>query len=162
MQTVAQSRGRILAELFQGLITLMCLKGQCHEIFDFVWTPCGSRVNLQTHFCLQVRFKVSAAWYCSHYLPHQCLGHQWQVCAYNWHRWQICCRCRWFRGQFCQRCRWHRWQMCHQGLWYRCCTLTYLREFTKKFKTVLKRYSGLGGNWFMKKPEAKTLVTLSL
>jgi hypothetical protein len=34
-----------------------------------VWTPLGSIVNLKKHFCLQVHFKVSAAWYCSHYLP---------------------------------------------------------------------------------------------
>ncbi len=41
-----------------------------HKSFNyFVWTPLGSRVNLQMHLCLQVHFKVSAAWYCSHYLP---------------------------------------------------------------------------------------------
>ncbi len=34
-----------------------------------VWTPLGSRVYLKIHFCLQVHFKVSTAWYCSHYLP---------------------------------------------------------------------------------------------
>jgi hypothetical protein len=72
--------------------------GQCHEIFDFwffswisfcqasdtwqmekifkqknfnnlVWAPLGSRVNIYLNFCLQVHFKVSASWYCSHYLP---------------------------------------------------------------------------------------------
>jgi hypothetical protein len=36
---------------------------------NFVWTPLGSRVNIYINFCLQVQFKVSAAWYCSHYLP---------------------------------------------------------------------------------------------
>ncbi len=36
---------------------------------NFVWTPLGSRVNICIHFCLQVYFLVSAAWYCSHYLP---------------------------------------------------------------------------------------------
>ena len=36
---------------------------------NFVWTPVGSRVNIYIHFCLQVHFKVSAAWYCCHYLP---------------------------------------------------------------------------------------------
>ncbi len=35
-----------------------------HKSFNyFVWTPLGSR------FCLQVHFRVSAAWYCFHYLP---------------------------------------------------------------------------------------------
>ncbi len=36
---------------------------------NFVWTTLGSRVNIYTNFCLQVHFKVSAAWYCCHYLP---------------------------------------------------------------------------------------------
>ncbi len=36
---------------------------------NFVWSPLGSRVNIYIHFCLQVHFQVSAAWYCSHYLP---------------------------------------------------------------------------------------------
>ncbi len=35
-------------------------------------------------------------------------------------------------------------------------------EFSKKFETVLMEYSGAGGNWFIKKPEAKILVTLSI
>ncbi len=35
----------------------------------FVWTPLGSRVNLQILFCLQVHFKVSATRYCSHNFP---------------------------------------------------------------------------------------------
>jgi hypothetical protein len=48
---------------------------QMEEIFNqknvnyFVWTLLGSRVNIHINFCLQVHFKVSAAWYCSHYLP---------------------------------------------------------------------------------------------
>ncbi len=36
---------------------------------NFVWTPLGSRVNIYITFCLQVHFKVAAAWYCCHYLP---------------------------------------------------------------------------------------------
>ncbi len=36
---------------------------------NFVWAPLGSRVNIYINFCLQVHFKVSAAWYFSHYLP---------------------------------------------------------------------------------------------
>ncbi len=36
---------------------------------NLVWTPLGSRVNIYINFCLQVHFKVSAAWYCCHYLP---------------------------------------------------------------------------------------------
>ncbi len=36
---------------------------------NFVLAPLGSRANININFCLQVHFKVSAAWYCSHYLP---------------------------------------------------------------------------------------------
>jgi hypothetical protein len=36
---------------------------------NFVWAPLGSRVTIYINFCLQVHIKVSAAWYCSHYLP---------------------------------------------------------------------------------------------
>ncbi len=106
---------------------------------NFVWAPLGSRGNIYIHFCLQVHFKVSAAWYCSHYR----------------HRWQICRRCRWYRWQFatgvvdtggkfaagivdtggkfatgvnstrgnggkiCRQCRWYRWQICRRCRWYR-------------------------------------------
>ena len=36
---------------------------------NFVWSLLGSRGNIYKNFCLQVHFQVSAAWYCSHYLP---------------------------------------------------------------------------------------------
>jgi hypothetical protein len=45
------------------------------------------------------------------------------------------------------------------------CTLAceYLREFLKKFETVLMGYSGAGGKLiYEKKPEAKNLLTLSI
>ena len=35
----------------------------------FVWTPLGRKVNIYINFSLKVHLKVSAAWYCSHYLP---------------------------------------------------------------------------------------------
>jgi hypothetical protein len=38
----------------------------------------------------------------------------------------------------------------------------HLRGFSKKFEMTLKLYSGYGERWFMKKPKAKNLVTLSL
>ncbi len=50
----------------------------------------------------------------------------------------------------CHRCRWHRWQTL---------SCEYLREFSKKFETVLMEYSGAGGKLIHeKKPEAKNLV----
>ncbi len=42
---------------------------QSENFTNFVWTPLGSKVNIVTNFCLQVHLKVSAACYCSHYLP---------------------------------------------------------------------------------------------
>ncbi len=90
---------------------------------------------------------------------HRCRWHQWQICRrYLWHLatginntskigGKICRRCRWYRQQFCRQCCWHGWQICHRCRWYRWCTLTceYLREFLKKFETVLTQYSGAGG-----------------
>jgi hypothetical protein len=35
----------------------------------FIWSPLGSRGNIYINFCIQVHFQVSAAWYCSNYLP---------------------------------------------------------------------------------------------
>ncbi len=130
---------------------------------NFVSTSLGSRVNIYVNFCLQVHFKVSAAWYCCHYLPTVSTTPMANlppvslipvaICNWrHWHRWQICRRYRWHRwqiaaginitsengGKNCHRCRWYRWQICHRCRWYRWCTLTreYLHEFSKKFETV--------------------------
>ncbi len=91
---------------------------------NFVGTPLDSRVNIYINFCLQVHFKVSAAWYCSHCLPSVSL-----IPVES---------CRWYR--------WHWWQICHRCLWYWWCSLTceYLREFSKKIETVIMGYSGAG------------------
>ncbi len=35
----------------------------------FFWTPLGSRFIIWINFFLQVHFKLSAVWYCSHCLP---------------------------------------------------------------------------------------------
>ncbi len=68
---------------------------------NFVWTPLGSRVNIYVNFCIHFHFKVSAAWYCCHYLPPLIPV-------------AICHRRRWHRGQICRQYRWHRWQICRQ------------------------------------------------
>ncbi len=62
-----------------------------------------------------------------------------------------CCQRR--RWQNCHRCRWYRWQ----AVWYRWCTLTseYLREFSKKFQTVVMGYSGAGGKLTQEKTRSK-------
>ncbi len=106
---------------------------------------------------------MSAAWYCSHYLPPVSTPVLLTLVA-------ICHRRRWNRRQvaagivdiggqqhkgnwwqnltpvslipaaichrFCHRCRWHQW-----------CTLTceYLREFSKKFEITLLLFSGAWG-----------------
>ncbi len=112
--------------------------------------PSGSRVNIYINFCLQVHFKMSAAWYCSHYLL-RC----------HWHQWQICRRCRWYRWQLatfvivtsgkfvagivdtCDKCATDinnpsetGGKICHRCCWFWWCTLSceYLREFSKKIR----------------------------
>ncbi len=46
----------------------------------------------------------------------------------------------------CHRCRWHRWQTL---------SCEYLREFLKKFETVLMEYSGAGGKLILKRTRSK-------
>ncbi len=71
---------------------------------NFVWSPLGSRGNICINFCFQVHFQVSAAWYCSHYLPPASLtpaATGGKICRRcRWYRWQICRWCRWYRRQF--------------------------------------------------------------
>ncbi len=69
---------------------------------NFVWTSLGCRVNIYINFCLQVHFKVSAAWYCCHYLPPVTTPMAnlppvslipVAIChRRHWHRWQSCRR----------------------------------------------------------------------
>jgi hypothetical protein len=120
---------------------------------NFIWSPLGSRGNIYINFCLQVHFQVSAAWYCSNYLP---------PVSMTW--WQIFRRCRWYRWQFatgvnntrgtggkiCRRCLWYRWQICrrcHRCRWHWWWTLTceYLREFSQKFEMIQRLLSGAWG-----------------
>ncbi len=48
----------------------------------------------------------------------------------------------------CQRCRWHRWQTL---------SCEYLREFSKKFETVLTEYSGAGGKLIHEKNQKQKI-----
>ncbi len=78
------------------------------NFYNFVWAPLGSRGNIYVNFCLQVHFKVSAAWYCSHsnLLAVSLIRRSWhrqQICRrYRWHRWQICHRCQQHKGNWWQ------------------------------------------------------------
>ncbi len=157
---------------------------------NFVWSPLGSRGNIYLNFCLQVHFQVSAAWYCSHYLPpvsttplanlppvpliRRCQLRRWQIATgFN--------NTRGTGGKICSRCRWHRWQICRRCCWYRrqfatgvnlppvlLTTVAHLdlrispRIFEKirNDPDVIIRGLGEGDSW--QKPEAKNLVTLSL
>ncbi len=128
---------------------------------NYFWAPLGSRVNIYINFCLQVHFKVSAACYCSHYLPPvsttpvaylppvslipvaNCHWHRW-------HRWQIC----------------HRFQQ-HKGNWWKNLLPVFLTsvvhldlrtsprifEKIRNDPNVIFRGLGEGDSW--KKPEAK-------
>ncbi len=67
---------------------------------NFAWAPLSSRVNIYINFCLQIHFQVSAAWYCSHYLPPASLTPAANL--HRWHRWQICHRCQQHKGNWWQ------------------------------------------------------------
>ncbi len=69
---------------------------------DFVWTPLGSNDNIYMNFCLQVHFKMSAAWYCSHYLPPVSLTPVANLPPVSL-----------IRVAICHPRRWHQWQICH-------------------------------------------------
>ncbi len=81
---------------------------------NFVWAPLGSRVTIFKTFCLQVHFKVSAAWYCSHYLPPVSTTPAANLPPASLIPVAICHRRRWHRRQICRWYRWHRWQICHR------------------------------------------------
>ncbi len=118
---------------------------------NFVLTPLGSRINMYINFCFQVHFKVSAAWYCCHYLlpvsttpvanlPPVSLipvaitgvvvsGGKFATGIVD------------TGGKFAagiNNASENGEKICHRCCWYRWCTLTreYLREFSKKFETV--------------------------
>ncbi len=67
--------------------------------FNYFFTHLGRRVNIWINLLLQVHFKVSAVWYCSHYFPPVLLTLVANlpsalipvaICQRrNWHRWQI-------------------------------------------------------------------------
>ncbi len=81
----------------------------------FVWIPLGSRVNIYIDFCLQVKFQISAAWYCTHYLPLVSLTPVANLLPVQLIPVAICHWRRWHRWQICRRYRWHRWQICHRS-----------------------------------------------
>ncbi len=158
---------------------------------NFVWSPLGSRGNIYKNFCLQVHFQVSAAWYCSHYLPAVSMTPAANLPRCRWYRWQkICHRRRWNRRQICRRYRWHRWQICHRcqqhkgNLWQNLPPVSLIpvanllpvsltpvvhldlrispRIFEKIRNDPIVIIRGLEEGDSWKKPEAKNLVTLSL
>ncbi len=106
---------------------------------NFVWSPLGSRGNIYINFCLQVHFQVSAAWYCSHYLPPvsttqgELVSKLPPVSLIPVANLPLVLL---IPAAICHRCRWHRW-----------CTLTceYLRKFPKKFKMILMLLLGAWG-----------------
>ncbi len=81
---------------------------------NLVWAPLGSRVTTYINFCLQVHFKVSAAWYCSHYLPPVSTTPAANLLLVSLIPVAICHRRRWHRQQICRRYRWHRWPIFHR------------------------------------------------
>ncbi len=154
---------RKFAEIFsaQGAPRVIDTGGNWKEsssrkIVIIFFTPLGSRVNIYINFCLQVHLVVWSL----KLFPLFATGVNntsrtgGKICRQcRWYRWQICRWCRWYRRQFCHWCHWHRWSTL---------TCEYLCEFSKKIwndPNVIFR--GMGRR-FMKKPEAKNPVTLSL
>ncbi len=97
---------------------------------NFVWSPLGSRVNIFINFCLQVQFKVSAAWYCFHYLPPVSTTPVANLPV-----------------SLIPVANLPPVSLIPAAIWYRWCTLTceYLREFSKKFEMTLLLFSGAWG-----------------
>ncbi len=81
---------------------------------NYVGTPLDSRGYTYIHVCLQVHFKVSAAWYYSHCLPPVSTTPVANLPPVSLIPVAICHQCRWHRRQICHRYRWHRWQICHR------------------------------------------------
>ncbi len=75
---------------------------------NFIWSPSGSRGNIYINVCLQVHFQVSAAWYCSDYLPTVAnlppvsLTPVANLPPVSLTRWQICHRCQQDKGNWWQ------------------------------------------------------------
>ncbi len=134
---------------------------------NFVWTPLGSRVNIYINFCLQVHFKVSAAWYCSHYLPPVSTTLVANLSPVSL-----------IPVAICHRRRWHWWQICHRyqkrkRKWWKnlppvsLIPVVYLdsRISPRIFEKIWNGLNGILWGWgetdSRKKPEAKNHVTLS-
>ncbi len=118
---------RKFAEIFAAYLQLnVCHRCHLHrwqmeKIFNqknfnnFVWSPLGSRGNIYINFCLQGHFQVSAAWYCSHYLPPVSMTPVANLSPVSLIPVEICHRCRWYRWQICRRCRWY-WRQFATGV----------------------------------------------
>ncbi len=114
-------------------------KFQSVKFYYFFWTPLGSRVSIYIYIFLQVHFKLSAVWYCSHCLPPVSLTpvanwapvslirvaichwrhlHQGQICCwYHWHKYKFAIGINTTSGtvsKICRRCCWYGWQICHR------------------------------------------------
>ncbi len=112
---------------------------------NFVCAPLGSIVNIYINFCLQVHFKVSAAWYCSLYLTPVSTTLVANL------------RTRETGGKICRRCRWYRQQFATGVIdtggapWL----ANISANFRKNSKWPYCYFQGLGGRWFMKKTWSK-------
>ncbi len=112
-------------------------------LFGHLW-----EVELTCKYIFAFNFtKVSAAWYCSHYLTPVAMPPVSTTLRQNC--WQ----------NFCRRCHCYRWQICHRCRWYQRCTLgcEYLRECSNKFETVLMGYSGAGGKLIHEKNQKQKI-----
>ncbi len=168
-----EGRNTAAALSYTGAIYIW-LKGQCHEIFDFMFfyesaspTPLSKPLG---------RFrKKNSRRYSQLKVHHRGRWHRWQmkkssIRSFNyffgiplWSRiiqrnfslkFTVRCHQSDIVPIICRRCRWYRW-----------CTFTcaYLREYSKKCKMTLMLFSGAWGKMIHERTwRKKTLVTLSL
>jgi hypothetical protein len=130
---------------------------------NFVWSPLGSRGNIYINFCLPVHFQLSAAWYCSHYLPPVSTTQGALVAKFAAGVVDT-------GGKFGAGVIWYRRQFATGSKFATGVVDTAVHldlrisprifEKIRNDPNVIIRGSGEGDSW--KKPEAKNLVTLSL
>ncbi len=179
------------AKIYVQSLLPSCLKGQCHEIFDFWFSSWISFpqaypehtiravliffFNLAEILAAQGAPPVSltpvANWKKSSIIKVIIIlfGHLWEVELTNRYIFAFKFTLRSQQHDIvpiiCPRCHWHWRQICHQCHWYRWCILT-CKYLCKFFKKMWNGPNGILWGWGetdpWKKPEAKNLVTLSL
>ncbi len=171
---------------------VLCLKGQCHEIFCFRFFSCITFPQApDNNIRIISNFFENSRRYSQVKVHHRCQRHRWQILslvllvlltpvANNGNNIRLQTPESELEGKNIYMFHllpkgdqtkllkffWLKiFSICHRCRWHRWQTLSceYFREFSKKFETVLLEYSGAGGKLIHEKNQKqKNLVTLSL